>query len=84
MFLYLSYRSKNYNILLGLLLFNLITGNYLLVDVDGMKNKPVKPSAKQCVKGSILSPYDCNSCSCVDDGHCTMVGACTKIGCPTE
>jgi len=55
-----------------------------LVEVDGMKDKPVKLSAKQCVKGSMLSPSDCNECSCVDDGNCTEVGGCTKIGCPTE
>ena len=73
-----------FSLLIVLLLINLITENHILVEVDGMKDKPVKPSAKQCVKGSMLSPSDCNECSCVDDGNCTEVGGCTKIGCPTE
>ena len=72
------------SLLIWLLLINLITGNCLLFKVDGMKNRPVKPSAKQCVNGRVLSPSDCNSCTCVDDGHCTKIGGCKLMGCPTE
>ena len=61
-----------------------MNGNYLLVEVDGMKNKPSKSSAKQCINGWIKSPSDCNRCSCVDDGACTKVMGCTEKGCPTE
>ena len=71
-----------------LLFINLIEANYLLVEVDEIENKPVKPSKqsmkKQCINWGKLSPSDCNSCSCVDDGNCTEVMGYTKIECPTE
>ena len=77
-----------FSVLIGLLFINLIKANYLLVEVDGIENQPVKPSKqsmkKQCIKGRMVSPSDCNGCSCVDDGVCTKVMGCTKKGCPTE
>ena len=73
-----------FSVLIGVLLINLINGNYLLVEVDGMKNKPSKSSAKRCINGWMKSPSDCNGCSCVDDGVCTKVMGCTEKGCPTE
>ena len=77
-----------FSVLIGLLFINLIKANYLLVEVDGIENQPVNTSKqsmkKQCIKGRMVSPSDCNGCSCVDDGHCTTVRGCTKIGCPTE
>ena len=77
-----------FSVLIGLLFINLIKANYLLVEVDGIENKPVKPSKQsmkeQCINGRMSDPSDCNSCSCVDDGHCAKVMGCTEIGCPTE
>ena len=79
-------QKMKFSFLIGVLLINLIIGNYLLVEVEGCSGgyKPSNPSAKQCIDGWIKSPSDCNRCYCIKNRNCSKVLKCTEIGCPTE
>lgn len=55
--------------LFALFFITLISGTYLLVEVEDVTDKTKDSEEPQCTGKSVSSPWDiCNNCTCTDDG----------------